>query len=169
LQGGDAVLFEHRAALLLILGSQPQVRAHLAGKRSVQVPVFSAVEEGKELVMVLLGDGIVLVIVALRAADGEPQPHGSDGIGLIQHLFKPGLLAVHSSLAVLQGVAMKPCSHFLVSGSAGKQVTRNLLDGELVERHIAVEGLNHPMPPPPRPGPEEVFFVAVAVGVASQI
>ena len=53
----------------------------------------------------------------------------------------------------------------LVFVGAGQQVSGNLFDGELVKRHVAIDGINNPVPPTPGVGPRSVLFVSVAVGI----
>ena len=64
---------------------------------------------------------------------------------------------------------MESGGDLLLDGRIGQQVAGNLLDGELVERHIAVEGVDHPVAIAPGVRPGQVFFVAVAIGVTRQI
>ena len=52
------------------------------------------IKEGTQAVKVGLADGIVRVVVALRAADGEPESDGTDGAGDViqQHMAALGLI-----------------------------------------------------------------------------
>jgi len=45
---------------------------------------------------------------------------------------------------------MEPCSDPLSQRRIRKEIADNLLDGELIERHILVHGLDHPIPKFPR-------------------
>ena len=45
-----------------------------------------------------------------------------------------------------------------------QEVAGELFDGELVERQVAVEGVDHPVPEPPGDGPRLIGEVAVGVG-----
>ena len=64
---------------------------------------------------------------------------------------------------------MEAGGDLLLEGGVGKQVAGELLDRELVERHVGVEGIDDPIAVAPGEGPAGVFFVAVAVGVARGI
>jgi hypothetical protein len=44
-----------------------------------------------------------------------------------------------------------------------------LLNGELVERKVAIERVDDPVAIAPSPGAGAIFFIAVAVGVARQV
>ena len=56
----------------------------------------------------------------------------------------------------------------LFVGGRGQHVAGDLLDGELVERQVAVERVDHPVAVPPHRA-EGVLLVAVAVGVAREV
>ena len=40
---------------------------------------------------------------------------------------------------------MKPGGDFLIFGGVWQQITGDLLDGELIQRHVFVQGGDHPM------------------------
>src|SRR5579859_5514483 len=65
--GGDLILLEQRTALLVVVGAGGEVRSEFAGHGRGEVHLLLGVEEGGELVELLLGNGVELVIVALRA------------------------------------------------------------------------------------------------------
>ncbi len=50
-----------------------------------------------------------------------------------------------------------------------QQIAGKLLDGEFVERHVAIEGFDHPLAVAPGPGTRAVFFIAVAIGIAREV
>lgn len=50
-------------------------------------------------------------------------------------------------------------------GGVGEEVAGELFDGELVERHVGVEGVDDPIAPDPLEG-IAVLLEAVAIGVA---
>ena len=62
-------------------------------------------------------------------------------------------------------VAVEAGGDLLVERRVRQQVAGELLDRELVERHVAVEGVDHPVAPAPH-RPVAVALVAVGVGVA---
>jgi hypothetical protein len=63
---------------------------------------------------------------------------------------------------------MEACGDALFQRRVRQQVARDLLNCELVERHIAVERLDDPVAVAPD-GAAQVFLVAVGVGVAGEI
>ena len=167
--GGDVVLFDQGLPLLAVFGQSAEVGAHLASQRGVDVDVVGAVEEAEELVVLLLRDRIVLMVVALGAAGGEAQPRGGDGVGPVDELLEAGLGAVDAGFAVDEYVAMEPGGHALLSGWVRQQVAGDLLDGEPVEGHVGVEGVDHPLAVAPGVGPGLIFLIAVRVGVAGEV
>ena len=50
-----------------------------------------------------------------------------------------------------------------------QQIARNLFQQESIERYIRVQGVDDPVPVPPRLAEEEVFVQSVRVGVARQV
>ena len=165
----NLVLRQQFLAFAIVFRPRRHPRANLAGKRRRNVHLLFGIEEGCELVELLLGDGVVLMVVALRAPHREPQPDGSQRSGAVQHLFVAKLLGVGAAFAIRQGIAVEAGGHqhFLVA--ARQQIAGNLLDGELVERQIAIERFDHPLPVAPRPGTRAVLLVAVAIGVTRQV
>src|SRR5205823_912324 len=79
------------------------------------------------------------------------------------------LLLVRGGGAVPEGVAVEARRHLLRGGCAGQQVARELLDGELVERHVAVDRVDDPVAPAPRVAADAVILVAVALGEAGEV
>ena len=71
-----------------------------------------------------------------------------------------------SSLSIV--LRWKPVAIRWSSVALGQQVAGELLDGELVERHVGVERLDHPVAVRPD-RPRAVLLVAVGVGVAGQV
>jgi hypothetical protein len=51
----------------------------------------------------------------------------------------------------------------------GQQVAGDLLDGEPIERHIRVDGVDHPVPPAVGIRPGIVLLVPIAVAVPRQV
>jgi hypothetical protein len=65
------------------------------------------VQEGEELVVLLLLDGIELVVVALRAADGEAEPDGAGRRHAVEDAVDAELLLVDAALLIDLRVAME--------------------------------------------------------------
>ena len=72
------------------------------------------VEEGKELIKFTLRQGIILVIVATRAAERETQPCGAGGFHSINHRLHAPLLGDDAAFAVDAVVAIETGGHLLL-------------------------------------------------------
>ena len=142
---------------------------HLGIQRSRDVALLQAVKESVKLVVLPLGDWVVFVRMTLAAFNRQPQPYGARGVGPVYGLFHAVFFAVYAPFAVGQRVAVESGGHALLDGGIGQQVAGQLFDGELVERHVGVQGPNDPFPVTPGPGTRAVLFVAVAVGIAGQV
>ena len=127
------------------------------------------VEVGVELVVLLLRDRVVLVVVALGAADGEAEEGGGGGVHAIEHVLdarSPRRCAPPSPLKVW--LRLKPVARRCSRRGVGEQVAGDLLDGELVERQVVVHRRDHPVAPGPHRA-RGVGLVAVGVGVAGGV
>ena len=107
LQCGDVVLLEQRAPFGPVFVATLYIRSDLARQRRVDICFFDVLEERKELVIVLLADGIVLVVVALRAAHRESHPGGCDGVRAIEGGFESELIVVDAAFTIRQGLAVE--------------------------------------------------------------
>ena len=83
--------------------------------------------------------GVVFMVVALSAADGEAKPDGANGGGAVGHGFEAELLVVDAAFAVGEGVAVEAGGDALFGGGLGEEVAGDLFTGELVEGHVAIE------------------------------
>ncbi len=132
------------------------------------VGIGGLVEEGVELEVLLERDGVVLVGVALRAGHRRAHPDRKGGVDAVDHGGVAELLVAGTALVLGHGVAMEGGGDELRVRGLGQQVAGQLLDGELVERLIAVERLDHPVAVGPDL-PSRVARIAGAVGVARQV
>ena len=135
---------------------------------AVVAGVGRVVEEGVEAVVLLVGDRVVLVRVALGAVQGETEPGRADSRHPILHRLGPVFLGVAAALVVDLGVPVEPGGDALGQGGLGQQVSGQLVDGEPVEGLVAIEGVDHPLAVGPD-GPGEVDLITVGVGVARQV
>ena len=108
-----------------------------------------AVEEGREGVVIGLGDRVELVGMALRAAEREAQPGRAHGVHAVQDVIDARLLGVAAALAVGHMVALEAGRELLLGGRIREQVTGELFEGELVVRCVTVEGFDDPVAPRP--------------------
>ncbi len=63
---------------------------------------------------------------------------------------------------------MKSGGNLLFQGGAGKHVARQLFDRELIERHIILKCIDHPITIRPD-RPHFIFFVSVGVCIPRQV
>src|SRR5690606_12192130 len=74
-----------------------------------------------------------------------------------------------SALGVRERLAIEGRGDLLLRRGAGEQVACELLDRELIERQVFIEGANRPVAEHVSVGPGAIFFIAVTVGIASQV
>ncbi len=109
------------------------------------------------------------MVVAARAADGQPQPHCSDRAGAVHDLLHTVFLHVRATLPIAERIPVEPGSYFLIDSGVGQQISGELLDRELIVRHIAIERVDDPVSIAPRIGPELIGLVTIAIRIAGQI
>ena len=126
------------------------------------------VEEGEELVEILLCDRVELVAVAAGAGERQAQPDRCRCIDAIDDVLDGVLLGDDAPLAVATMVAIEPGRDPLVEGWRRQQIAGELLDREPVERQIAVVGIDHPVAPPPHDA-RAVGLIAAGVGVPGRV
>ena len=125
-------------------------------------------EERVKPVKFLGANGIVLVVVALGAAHGQPHKGGPHRIDPIHHVLVKVLVRIGAALVIGHVVAHEASGHALTDGRIGQEIARQLLDGELIEGLVGIEGIDHPVPPQPHE-PDAIKVVSARVGVARQI
>ena len=118
------------------------------GERGVFIPLVAVgglVEDAEELVVLGLADGVELVAVALGAADGQAHPDLEGGVGAVFDGGDAVFFVIGPPLGVGEGVAVEGGGDPLFERRLGEEVTRQLIDGELIERLIGVEGVDDPV------------------------
>ena len=83
------------------------------------------------------------MVVALAAAHGRAQPGDGHGPHAVAGVLGQVLAGLCTSLARHHVQAVEAGRHELLGGRVGQQVAGELLDGELVERLVAVERVDH--------------------------
>ena len=119
--------------------------ANCARQRRIDVQVLDVVEERVERIEVPLRYRIVLVVMALRAIHREPEPRCRHGVGAVECFLEARLLVSRAALAVAQRVAMETGVREEVGRRILEQVGGELQSGELVEGHVFVQRLDHPV------------------------
>ena len=107
--------------------------------------------------------------VTLGAADGESEPDGARRRGAVDGGLRPVEFEIGAGFVVFQGVAVKPGGDLLLQRGRGQQVAGQLLDRELVERLVAVDGVDDPVAVKVRVRPQRIVEVAGAVGIAREV
>lgn len=119
-----------------------------------------AIEVGEQPVIVALGDGIELVVVATGAVQRGSQPDRAQGLGLVEEVIDAVLLRDAPAFAIDGVVAEKSGGEALLEGGFGQKIPGKLPEGELVEGKVAVERFHNPVAPRPH-GSFAVALVAV--------
>ena len=157
--------FLERCPLARVRRRHLRLRVALA---AVEPDLVDRVEEGRELVVLALADRIELVVVALGAARGQPHPHRGRRVRAVEDVLDPVLLRDRAALEVDHVVPVETGRQQLLRRRIRQQVAGKLVDGELVERLVRVEGVDHPVAPAPHEA-LVVDVVAVRVGVAGRV
>jgi hypothetical protein len=115
-----------------------------------------------------VGDRIELVRVAPRTPHRQTHEGGRRGFDAIDHVLDLVFVGDRAPLEVDHVIPVEPGSNLLVARRIGKQVAGDLLDHELIERQVAIEGVDDPVAPVPHAA-QAVDVVPVRVGVASRV
>ena len=126
------------------------------------------IKRREQRVIIALGDGVEFVVVALGAGDGEAEPVGGGGVDAVEEGDVALFFGDGAALAVEEVVAVERGGDALVDGGIGQEVAGELLDAELVEGLVGVEGADDPVAPDPLEG-VAVLLEAVGIGVARGI
>ena len=108
------------------------------------------------------------MVVASGTAEGEPHEDRRRGLHAIDDILDGILFGNDSAFAVAAMIAVETRGDLLIERGTWKHVAGNLLQGELVERQVAVERVDHPVAPPPHVS-LGVGLIAVGVGIARGI
>ena len=163
--------FELGDPRLVLLGRELDERRRDADPRREELgraALRDAVEGVEQAVVVLLGDRVILVIVTLGARHRQAEPGRGGGVDPVEQVHEPLLLGDRAAFAVQEVIAVEPAGDLVLGRGPGQEVAGQEPDGELIERHVVVQGLDQPVAPDPLPG-VAVLLEAVAVGVAGGI
>src|SRR5229473_210269 len=103
--------------------------------------------------------------MALRAADRQAQPSSAQGVCSIHKLVVSEFGKVDAALPAGHCVALKTGGGLLRNGRAWQKITRDLFDGELIERHITVQRVDNPLPVTPGIGSRPIIKRSLAIGI----
>ena len=126
------------------------------------------VEERRQLVELALRERVELVIVAHRAAGRQAHPHLRRRLRAVARVEHGVLFVDRAAFAGRDVAAVEAGADLLLERRVRQQVAGQVFDRELIERHVRVERLDHPIAV--RPHLAEVVDVdAVRVGVAGRV
>ena len=108
------------------------------------------------------------MVVAPGAAHGESEPDGGRRLDSIGDVFHQVFLGDDTAFVIDAVVPVEGGGEQLIFGRCFEQIAGELFDRELVERHVGVVGIDHPIAPRPLTA-EDVVLVAAGVGVARGI
>ena len=151
----------------LLVGRGRDVRGRVAVLERL-APLGDVVEVGEDLVELPLRERVELVVVAARAPEGQAHPDRPGGRNAVDHVLHQELLGDDAPLAVLAVVPVEGGGDALVEGGVREHVAGELLEGEPIERHVGVVGVDHPVAVAPH-GPLGVGLVAARVGVPGAV
>ena len=151
-------------AFFALRGRVPSVRGGLIPA----IGIFGLIEDREDLEILFLGYRIVFVIVALSTAHCHAHPNGHRRVDTVDNRYVAKLFVIRSAFVVRQGIAMEGRGDPLIGSRGVEQVPSELLDGELVEGHVGIEGSNDPVAISPN-GSGRVVGVPSGVCVAGQI
>ena len=108
------------------------------------------------------------MVVAAGTPERQAQPRGGCGTDAVDHVFRLIFLGNSATLKIDHVITIEPGGDLLVDGGVGQEVSSQLLDGELVVRHVLVVGVDQPVSPVPHLA-QAVNVVAVGVGVTRDV
>ena len=108
------------------------------------------------------------MVVTARAARRQAQEYSRVGFHAVHDVLHRVLLRNDAVLGIGAMVAIESGRHFLLERRVGKHIAGNLIAREVIERKIAVEGVDHPVAPSPHHAlAVELITVCVRVTAAS--
>jgi hypothetical protein len=108
------------------------------------------------------------VVVAAAAAHRQAQERRGRRLDAVDDAFDAPLLVDDAALGVHPVVAVEPRRDLLRLRRVGQQIAGDLFDGELIERHVLVVGVDDPVAPV-RHEALGVGLIPMRVGVARRV
>ena len=106
--------------------------------------------------------------MTLATRDRTSQPYRCSGVDSIDDLIDSIFFRVDTRFYITRRQAMKTRRQLLLYSRSWQQITCNLLDRELIKRHICIQRIDHPI----AIGPDAtklIGLIPVAVGITSQV
>ena len=107
--------------------------------------------------------------VAARTPNRQSEPHCAGGLCAIEAGFHTKLFLIRAAFRIGQRLPVKGSGQPLHGSRIGQQVPCDLLNRELVEWHVAIDGVDDPVAPPPGVWSRPIFLVAIRVGIPGQV
>jgi len=140
----------------------------LLGSVNGNIGFVRVIQEGKELVVFFMGNGIIFVGVALGTLDGQAEDTLADRVHPVEHRFHTELFGIDTSFFVDHGIAEEAGRDDLILGCIRHHVAGDLVDNELVVGEVAIEGVDDPVAIEPDLS-RLVFLVSIGVGITSGV
>ena len=165
----DAHLFAKPGDALVDGGNLPPISFGFGGRDQRVIHLDVRPEDGLQAVIIFLGDGIELVVVAARALDGEAQNSASDGGDHVVQILVAEFGIVFFAEAHLGVIAQEAGGDQAVVGHLRQFVSRQLFAEESVVRLVLIERADDVIAIAPGVGAVEIMFEAVGVGIAGNV
>ena len=104
------------------------------------------------------------MIVTAAAFHRQAQEHTRSGRGSIDDAFDAPFLGDDAALIIDAVIAIETGRHAIIDRRVRQQIAGQLLDRELIERHVAVVSVDHPVAPLPHV-PLGVGLISVRIGI----
>ena len=109
------------------------------------VCILRLIQDGEDLEILGLSNGIEFVRMALCACHCHSHPNSHGGIDAINDSDVSEFFIVGTTFIVGERIAVKGGGHQLFVGGIGEQIAGELLDRELIEWHSFIDGLDDPI------------------------
>src|SRR6056297_1191430 len=145
----NTLLLLLKTLLLSFRGQGERGSRNALGEKRVKPRFIDVVEKGRQLVVLPLRQGVVLMCMAAATFKCQAEHRRGDRLCSIRDIFNPKLFGHASAFDLLRMQTIKGRRQNLLACGVGKQIARQLLGQELIVWQVAVEGVDHPVPPGP--------------------
>ena len=135
---------DNRLACLLFGGEECQQWRFVPA-----VGILRIVQNREELKEFVLREWIILVTMTLSTRNRCSHPDFHRRVHSIDHRDVAKLFVLCAAFIICHRVAMKRCGHYLFVTCIRQHIARQLLDRELIKRHVVVDRPNDPVAPRP--------------------
>ena len=121
--------------------------AHHLNDRSFisTIGILGLIEDCEHLKVFLMSDGIILMCVTLGAGRCRSHPGRHRGIDTVHNRRVAEFLVARPTLVIGLGIPMEGRCNQLIFGRGLKKVPGNLLNRELIKRHIGIKRTDDPV------------------------